>query len=82
MNILISNADTSANLLPLRHLFSEFGTVSSAMVLQPYRVGTGFCWLVMREPSDGNNAISQLDHTRFMHHIIGVRAGILTLFKK
>lgn len=78
MNIFVSNLGVAANKQNLRNLFSEFGTVRSVTMRRNQQKPSGdFCWLIIDELADAENAISSLNNTAFMQQVIAVnRASI------
>ena len=76
MNIIVSNLGVAANKQNLRNLFSEFGTVRSVTMSGNQQKPSGdFCWLIIDEQADAENAVSSLNNTEFMQQIIAVNSA-------
>jgi RNA recognition motif-containing protein len=81
MNIFVSNLAGPATGRQMETLFSEFGVVHSAIIIQHENRQKldNYCWLVMPEQSDAEHAIRDLDKTLFMHQTIAVEQAIFAL---
>lgn len=72
MNILVSNLASTASGLQVKTLFSEFGLVQSATIIR-HDVSqklNNYCWVVMQNSNDAEQAIKELDDTSFCTKIL------------
>ncbi len=74
MNIYISNLSWNTNNESLQSLFSEYGEVSSSVIITDRETGRsrGFGFVEMPEDSEGQKAIDQLNNTEFEGKTIAV----------
>jgi|SRR5690606_12415069 len=74
MNIFVGKLNYQATNEDLQRLFSEFGTVKSAKVLNDNYTGRsrGFGFVEIENDDEARAAIKELDGTSFMQHTIVV----------
>ncbi len=74
MNIYVSNLSYSSTSESLHDLFSEYGNVSSANIINDRETGRsrGFGFVEMADDTEGQNAISNLNETDFEGKTINV----------
>lgn len=65
MNIYVSNLSFNVSETDLNNLFSQFGTVTSAKLINDKFTGKsrGFAFVEMSSEDEGKNAIRSLDNT-------------------
>ena len=74
MNIYVSNLSYRVNECDLKHLFEEFGGVSSTKIIVDHQTGRskGFGFADMPDKDERQNAITKLNQTLFDGNIISV----------
>lgn len=74
MNIYVANLNYAINDDDLRELFSEYGEVSSAKVINDRETGRsrGFGFVEMANDEEGQKAITELDQAEISGKVINV----------
>ena len=74
MNIYVANLNFKASSEDLEELFTQFGTVDSAKVINDRETGRsrGFGFVEMPNESEANEAIEKLNQTEHMTKVLSV----------
>lgn len=76
MNIFVSNLSVAATEQQLNTLFSGFGVVQSTVMIRQ-NPAHPFCWIVMKDQHDAEQALSHLNHSQFLLQDITVNKADL-----
>lgn len=74
MNIYVSNLSWGTKVDSLQELFSQYGEVSSANIINDRETGRsrGFGFVEMPDDNEGKTAINELNETQFEGKVINV----------